>query len=88
MAEPQGVLIYGEINDGKLASITTEILGCGRKLAEELKEGLSCILLGSKLGEAPQDAITYGADKVYTVEDPLLADYQTDSYVAVMEKAI
>jgi len=87
MAEPQGVLVYGEIIDGKLASITTEILGCGRKLADELKEGLSCILLGSKLGEAPQDAVAYGADKVYTVEDPLLADYQTDSYVAVMEKA-
>lgn len=88
MAEPQGVLVYGEIIDGKLASITTEILGCGRKLAEELKEGLFCVLLGSKLGEAPQDAIAYGADKVYTVEDPLLADYQTDSYVAVMENVI
>ena len=88
MAEPQGVLVYGEIIDSKLASITTEILGCGRKLAEELKEGLFCVLLGSKLGEAPQDAIAYGADKVYTVEDPLLADYQTDSYVAVMEKVI
>lgn len=88
MAEPQGVLVYGEIIDSKLASITTEILGCGRKLAEELKEGLFCVLLGSKLGEAPQDAIAYGADKVYTVEDPLLADYQTDSYVAVMENVI
>lgn len=88
MAESKGILIYGEIIDGKLASITTELLGCGRRLADELKEGLFCILVGSKLGEAPQSAVAYGADKVYTVEDPLLADYQTDSYVTVMEKAV
>src|SRR4030042_4683080 len=88
MAESQGVLVYGEIIDGKLASITTELLGCGRKLADELKESLFCILLGSKLGDAPQNAIAYGADKVYTVEDALLKDYQTDSYVTVMEKVI
>ena len=88
MAEPKDVLVYGETIDGKLASITTELLGCARRLADELKEGVSCILLGSKLGEAPQSAIAYGADKVYIAEDQLLAEYQNDSYVAVMEKAI
>ena len=35
-----------------------------------------------------QKAIAYGADKVYTAEDPLLKEYQTDSYVAVMEKTV
>jgi electron transfer flavoprotein alpha subunit len=32
------------------------------------------------------EAITYGADKVYVVDDPLLKDYRTDAYVAVVEK--
>jgi len=88
MAEYKGVMVYGEITDGKLSSITTELLGGGRHLADELKEDLVCILLGDKLGEAAKKAISYGADKVYTVEDQLLKDYQTDSYVAVMEKAV
>src|SRR4030042_1250741 len=88
MAEYKGVMVYGEVMDGKLISITTELLGGGRRLADELKEDLICILAGDKLGEAPKQAIAYGADKVYTVEDALLKDYQTDSYVNVMEKVI
>jgi len=88
MAEYKGVMVYGEVMDGKLISITTELLGGGRRLADELKEDLICILAGDKLGEAPKQAIAYGADKVYTVEDALLKDYQTDSYVTVMEKVI
>jgi len=87
MAEYKGVMVYGELVEGKLSSITTELLGCGRRLADELKEDLLCILVGDKLGEAPKKAIAFGADKVYTAEDPLLKEYQTDSYVAAMEKA-
>jgi electron transfer flavoprotein alpha subunit len=88
MAESKGIMVYGEMTDGNLSSITTELLGGGRKLADELKEDLICILVGANLGDAAKKAIAYGADKVYTVEDPLLKDYQTDSYVSVMEKAV
>jgi electron transfer flavoprotein alpha subunit len=88
MAEFKGVMVYGEIVEGKLTSITTELLGCGRRLADELKEDLICILVGDKLDEASKKAIAYGADKVYTAADPLLKEYQTDSYIAVMEKAV
>ncbi|MCJ7655082.1 MAG: electron transfer flavoprotein subunit alpha/FixB family protein [Dehalococcoidia bacterium] len=87
MAEYKGVMVYGELAEGKISSITTELLGCGRRLADELKEDLLCILAGDKLDEAPKKAIAFGADKVYTAEDPLLKEYQTDSYVTVMEKA-
>ncbi|HEX75691.1 MAG TPA: electron transfer flavoprotein subunit alpha/FixB family protein [Dehalococcoidia bacterium] len=88
MAEFKGVMVCGETVEGKLSSITTELLGCGRRLADELKEGLLCILIGNQLGEIPQKAIASGADKVYTADDPLLKEYQTDSYIAVMEKVI
>ena len=88
MADYKGVMVYGEMIDGKLSSITTELLGGGRRLADELKEDLMCILVGDKLGEAPKAAISFGADKVFAVEDSLLKDYQTDAYVTVMEKAV
>ncbi len=86
MAENKGVLICGEVADGKVAGITQELLGIGRKLADELGEELSAVLLGSGIGDAAKDAIAFGADKVYVVDDPLLKDYQTDSYVAVIER--
>ena len=86
MAEYKGVMVYGEAAEGKLAAITTELLGCGRKLANELGEELSAVLAGSNISGLAKEAIAFGADKVYTVDDPLLENYQTDSYVATMEK--
>lgn len=88
MAEYKGILVCGELVDGKLASITTELLGCGRKLADDLKEDLSCLLASDAVGKASQEAITFGADKVYVVENPALKEYQADSYMQVAEKLV
>ncbi len=88
MADNKGVMIYGEVIEGKLAAITTELLGCGRKLADDLGQELSAVLAGSDISNFAQEVISFGADKVYVVDDPLLKDYQTDSYVAVMEKVV
>lgn len=88
MAEYNGVMVYCEVREGKLASIATEGLGCGRKLADDLGQELYAVLVGSGVSGLAQEAISFGADKAYVIDDPLLKDYQTDSYVAVMEKAV
>jgi electron transfer flavoprotein alpha subunit len=87
MADNKGVMIVAEVLDGKLASITKELLGCGRKLADTLKEELSAVLVGSGVAGLAPEAITCGADKVFVIDDPLLKDYRTDAYVAAVEKA-
>jgi electron transfer flavoprotein alpha subunit len=88
MAEYKGVMIFGETSQGKLASIATELLGGGRKLANDLGQELSAVLVGSGISNLAREAIAFGADRVYVVDDPLLKDYQTDSYVIVMEKVV
>ncbi len=88
MTEYKGVMIYSEVTEGKLAAISTELKGCGRKLADDLGQELSAVLVGSGISGLAQEVIAFGADKVYIVDDPLLKDYQTDSYVQVMEKVI
>ena len=88
MGENKGVMIHGEVIEGKLSAMATELLGCGRKLADELGQELSAVLIGSDVSSLAQEAIGFGADKVYVVDDPLLEDYQTDSYVSVMEKVV
>jgi len=88
MAEYKGILVLGELTDGKLASITTELLGCGRKLADDLKEDLSCLLASDTVGGASKEAIAFGADKVYAVEHPALKEYQADSYIQAAEKLV
>ncbi|MCL0078898.1 electron transfer flavoprotein subunit alpha/FixB family protein [Dehalococcoidia bacterium] len=86
MAENKGVLIVGELSDGKLASITAELLGIGRKLADDLDQGLSAVFVGNGITDVAGEAITLGADKVYVIDDPLFKDYVTDSYVGALEK--
>jgi len=76
----KGVLVCGEIVEGKLAPITIELLGVGRKLADGLGEELSALLMGGKAGGLGQEAIAYGADKVYVAEDSLLDSYNSDAY--------
>jgi electron transfer flavoprotein alpha subunit len=88
MAENKGVLVFCETKEGKLAAIATELLGCGRKLADDLGQELSAALLGSGVAELAKEAIACGADKVYVVDDAQLKDYQTDAYLSVMEKVI
>jgi len=88
MAEYKGVLTYCEIIEGSLPSITYEVLGCGRKLADGLGQELYAVLVGSEVGDLAQEVISCGADKVYVIDDQLLKAYQTDAYVSVMEKLV
>jgi electron transfer flavoprotein alpha subunit len=88
MAEYKGILVCGELADGKLASITTELLGCGRRLADDLKEDLFLLLASDTVGGASKEGIAFGADKVYVVEHPALKEYQADSYMQVIEKLV
>jgi len=46
------------------------------------------VLLGSSVADIAPEVITFGADKVYIVDDAILQDYRTDTYVAVMAKVV
>jgi electron transfer flavoprotein alpha subunit len=88
MADNKGVMVFCEVIGGKLLPIAAEGLGIGRKLADSLGQELSAVLVGSGVSGLAQEAISYGADTAYVVDDPLLKDYQTDAYVTVMDKVV
>jgi len=84
--ENKGVMIFAEVTDGKLSPITRELLGAGRKLANDLGEELSAIIAGSGVVSTAAKIAAGVTDKVYAVDDPLLKDYYTEAYAAVVEK--
>ena len=84
----KGVTVFGETIEGKLSSVTTDLLGGGRKLADQLKEELSCLLMGDKISDFAQEAISYGADTVYVADDARLKDYQTDLYMPTVANMV
>lgn len=86
MDNNSGVLIYGEIDEGKLASITLELLGIGRQLADAFGRQLDIVIIdknGSKYG---LEAVAQGADRVYVIEDAPSEGYEGASYTAILEK--
>jgi len=85
MADGTGVLILGDASGGVLSSTTLELLAAGQKVAADLGEELSVALLGDTLDAAAQSAIAHGAQKVYAVNHPLLADYQVDLHLTALE---
>lgn len=85
MAEYKGVLIMAEVADGNLSPMTKELLGCGRRLADDSGEDLYAIIIGEGVADISQAAISLGADKVYTIDNPSLKDYSNSSYTQAME---
>ena len=85
MADGTGVLIIGDATDGQLGSTTAELLAAGQKIAVALDEDLSVALLGDTLDDAAQQAIAHGAQKVFAVNHPLLAEYQIDLQLTALE---
>lgn len=83
-AEYQGVWFWVEQSAGRPSSVSWEMAGKGRELADQLHTMLTACVLGHKASDMAQDAVAYGADRVFLVDDPTLADYRTDPYAAVM----
>ena len=83
--DAKGVMAIAEIADGQLSLTSKEILAVGRHLANVLGGELSIGLLGTELEGPAREAFSLGADKAYTVSDPLLAEFQVDLYLAALD---
>ncbi|WP_029097562.1 electron transfer flavoprotein subunit alpha/FixB family protein [Brevibacillus thermoruber] len=81
LAEYRGVWVFLEQQDGRIAPVSLELLGAGRKLADKRGVPLSGVLIGDQVRELAADAFQYGADVVYLYDDPIFRDYRTESYM-------
>lgn len=81
------VLILGEVREGALDTRTLELLGAGKRLAADLGVGVSIVLMGDAVLSAAEQAISYGPDRVYKMEHPLLQGFKPDLWVASLEQA-
>jgi len=80
----RGVWFWVEQFRGQACSISWEMAGKGRELADELGTTLTACVLGQGVERIAQEAICYGANRVFLVDDPTLGVYRTDPYAAVL----
>ena len=87
-SEYHGIWVFGEQRNNEVLPVVFELLGEGRKLAEELAVPLSVVLMGSNLADKAHTLISYGADNVYTVEDESLETYNDQSYTDIFTQLV
>jgi len=77
----KGVWVFVEQNHGKAHPVSWELLGVGRTLANDLGVELAAFVLGSEVKALAEEAFGYDADKVYLIDDLLLHNYRTPTYL-------
>ncbi|AFQ44428.1 FAD-binding protein [Desulfosporosinus meridiei] len=75
-----GVWVIIEYTNGKVAPVSWELLGEGRKLADAIGCGLSGVITGYQVENVIPEAFAYGAEKVYVIDHPILKDYRSEPY--------
>ena len=88
ISEYKGVWVFAEQRENKLMPVVTELLGEGRKLADEIGTGLCAVLCGHQTEGLAAELFAYGADKVYLADSEELKHYRTDAYTKVIYEAI
>lgn len=83
-----GVLVYCEFRGDVLATVSLELLGIGRKLADQRGVSLSAVLIGHETGDTAELLIGHGADTVYRIDHPDLAQFSEDRYTKVMTRLL
>ena len=84
IADYKGVWVFAEQRNGELQKVSLEILGEGRRLADELGVNLTAVLLGNNVSGLADILGEHGADEVLVAEHELLEKYTTDGYTKVI----
>ena len=84
------VWVLAELERGVVHPVSWELMGEGRKLADKLHVELAGVVLGAPgaTAAAVADCFAYGADVVYVVEHPALADYRNEPYTNVTTELV
>ncbi|MFA6383879.1 MAG: electron transfer flavoprotein subunit alpha [Candidatus Omnitrophota bacterium] len=87
-SDHKGVWVFAEQKKGKVQSVSFELVGKARELADKLGSHVGAVLLGHNVDMAAQELIFAGADTVYVVDAPQLANFLDEAYSRIFIKLI
>lgn len=88
LEEYKNVWVYIEADESKIASVSLELLGEGRKLADKSDSKLAGVMIGHQVTAHAQQLIEQGADLVYVYDAPIFKDYLTETYNTALLDAV
>lgn len=84
MADKNNIIVYCEIEDGRVADVSLELLTKGRALAQRLGVKLEALVVGSNLDGVEDQIFPYGADLIYKIDDARLYPYTSNPHASVL----
>jgi len=87
-SQHRGVWVFLEARRGRLRDVSRQLLGVARTLARARDSDVSGVLPSWNAEPLAREAIEFGADRVYLVEDPRLETYTSRPFTKVMATLI
>ncbi len=88
MKDYRGVWVFIEQKSGKVQSVAYELLGKAQELAQKLGCQVSGVLIGNTMDDQLDELVWRGADNIYLVEAPELANFQDEPYTNILVELI
>lgn len=82
------VWVIGEQRQGKIQPVTIELIGEGRKLANQLNKKLAVVIPGNNIDNLAEDLLHYGVDIVYYLKHELLENFSTQGITIAVSDLI
>ena len=84
----KGIWVFIEQKNGKVQSVAYELLGKSQELAKKLNCQVSGVLIGNNLADQLDEIIWHGADSIYLVEAPEIANFQDEPYTNILVELV
>ncbi|MCM8795273.1 MAG: electron transfer flavoprotein subunit alpha, partial [Candidatus Omnitrophica bacterium] len=84
----KGIWVFIEQKKGKIQPVAYELLGKAQELAKKLQCEVSGVLIGNNLAGQIDELFWRGADNVYLVEAPEVAQFQDEPYTNILVRLI
>jgi electron transfer flavoprotein alpha subunit len=80
------VTVYCELDEGKIAEVSFELLTKGRSLADQLNCKLEAVLIGDNLKGFDKELFPYGIDTLFLADDKRMSPYSTLPHTSILVK--
>lgn len=80
------IFVIAEHKDNKLKPITSELLVLAQRAGRDFGQPVSAVVLGADIAALAEDLKSKKIDRVVTIDDPQLAEYNPDTYVEALKR--
>lgn len=80
----RNIWVVAEVADGRVSRVTRQVMGKARELGDRLGVRVEAVLLGHEVEPVAKELNQLGADVVYLLDDPLLAEFSGDLWTKAL----